>query len=82
VERINVVEPDGTLRLAISNQTKFPGPIYHGKEYPHPDRKTAGRLFFNDEGSENGGMIFGGAKDAREPATSRNSMTGHPSAST
>jgi hypothetical protein len=64
VERVNVVEPDGTLRLVISNQTEFPGAIYHGKEYPHPDRKTAGRLFFNDEGNENGGMIFGGSKDA------------------
>ncbi|MGH8338690.1 MAG: hypothetical protein ACRETL_18110, partial [Gammaproteobacteria bacterium] len=34
-----------------------------GKEYPHPDRTAAGMLFFNDEGTENGGLIFGGAKD-------------------
>ncbi len=65
VHRINVVEPDGTLRMVISNKAAFPGAIIRGKEYPHPDRKTAGLLFFNDEGTENGGLIFGGAKDAK-----------------
>lgn len=63
VQRINVVEPDGTLRMVISDKTKFPGIIVQGKEYPHPDRTTAGVLFFNDEGTENGGLIFGGKKD-------------------
>jgi len=62
VKRINVVEPDGTVRLVISNRTNFPGLIVKGKEYPH-DRQTAGMLFFDDEGTENGGLIFGGAKD-------------------
>ena len=60
VHRINVVEPDGTLRLVLSDKAQFPGIILHGKEHPHPDRKTAGILFFNDEGTENGGLIFGG----------------------
>lgn len=64
VQRINVVEPDGTLRMVISNKSEFPGAIFRGKEYPHPDRKTAGMVFFNDEGTENGGLIFGGTKDA------------------
>ena len=63
VHRINVVEPDGTLRMVISNKTDFPGIIIKGKETPHPGRKTAGMLFFNDEGTENGGLIFGGSKD-------------------
>lgn len=63
VQRINVVEPDGTLRMVISDKAKFPGIIVKGKEYPHPDRSTAGMLFFNDEGTENGGLIFGGSKD-------------------
>jgi len=62
VQRINVVEPDGTLRMVISDKTHFPGIIIKGKEYPHPERTTAGMLFFNDEGSENGGLIFGGMK--------------------
>jgi hypothetical protein len=62
VKRINLVEPDGTIRMVISNRANFPGLIVKGKEYPH-DRQTAGILFFDDEGTENGGLIFGGSKD-------------------
>jgi hypothetical protein len=62
VGRINVREEDGRLRLVISNQGRFPGLLFRGKEHPHPDRKTAGLLFFNEEETENGGLIFGGRK--------------------
>lgn len=62
VQRINLVEPDGTLRMVISDKARFPGLIVKGKEYPHP-RPQAGMLFFNDEGSENGGLVFSGHKD-------------------
>ncbi len=62
VHRINIVEPDGTLRLVLSDKSEFPGIIIKGKEHPHPNRKAAGMLFFNDEGTENGGLIFGGEK--------------------
>jgi hypothetical protein len=62
VQRINLVEPDGTLRMVISDKARFPGAIIRGKEYPF-DRHTAGMLFFNDEGSENGGLIFGGRRN-------------------
>ncbi len=70
VERVNIVEPDGTLRMVISNKAKFPGIIIKGKETPHPDRKTAGMLFFNDEATENGGLIFGGSKDQQGKVSS------------
>ncbi|MGY3038991.1 hypothetical protein ACVWWQ_000578 [Rhodanobacter sp. TND4EL1] len=63
VQRINVREPDGTLRLVISDAASAPGIYIKGKEYPHPNRKVAGMTFYNDEGSENGGLIFGGEKD-------------------
>jgi hypothetical protein len=62
VKRINVRESDGTLRLAISGADKAPGIIIKGKEYPHPNRKAAGMIFYNDEGTENGGLTFGGEK--------------------
>ena len=62
VQRVNFVEPDGTIRLILSNKALFPGIIYKKKEYPHPNRKTAGIVFFNEEGTENGGLIFGGEK--------------------
>src|ERR1700679_437493 len=64
VHRINVVEPDGTLRMTISDRAEFPGMIIKGKELPHASRNdSAGMLFFNDEGTENGGMIFGGKSE-------------------
>lgn len=64
VERINLREPDGTLRLVLSNRAQFPGLYFDNTEYEHPNRSTAGMLFFNDEGTEQGGLIFGGETDA------------------
>ncbi len=63
VRRIDIVEPDGTLRMVLSGKAKAPGIFIKGEEYPHPTRSTAGIIFFNDEGTENGGLIFGGKKD-------------------
>ncbi len=65
VQQIRVVEPDGTLRMIISNSKKLPGVIIHGKEQEKVDRPQAGMLFYNDEGSENGGLIFGGSKNEK-----------------
>jgi len=67
VHRINIVEPDGTLRLVISNKDRLPPVIIKGKEHPEAGepRPQAGMLFYNDEGSENGGLIFGGRKNEK-----------------
>jgi hypothetical protein len=65
VHRINVVEPDGTLRMVISNRARLPGVIVKGKEQPPADRPQAGMIFYNDEGSENGGLIFGGRRNEK-----------------
>lgn len=63
VHRINVREPDGTLRLVISDEADFPGLIVRGREIPHKDRRdVAGMLFYNDEGTENGGLTVNGSK--------------------
>lgn len=70
VQRINVVEPDGALRMVISDRARSPGAIFHAEEYPHPGRQAAGMLFFNDEGTENGGLIFGGDREKNGTATS------------
>lgn len=62
VGRINVVEPDGTLRFVLSNRAQFPGDFFRGTENARPDRRAfAGMLFVNDEGTENGGLIQAGA---------------------
>lgn len=65
VQRIKVVEPDGTLRMVISNKAKLPGVILRGKEEHQEDRPYAGMLFYNNEGSENGGLVFGGHKNGQ-----------------
>jgi len=63
VRRINVREADGRLRLIVSNTSHFPGLVFRGKDHPHPNRKTTGVLFFNDEQTENGGLLFHGRTD-------------------
>jgi hypothetical protein len=65
VHRINVVEPDGTLRMVISDHDQMPGVIVKGKESPKIDRPEAEMLFYNDEGTENGGLIFGGHRNEK-----------------
>lgn len=69
VQRINVVEPDGTLRMVVSNNARIPGIIMHGHEYPDfGNRKAstaAGILFYDAEGSESGGLTFGGREDSQ-----------------
>lgn len=58
VGRINIREPDGTLRMVIANRAQFPGSPWRGGEVPRPERdQFAGMLFINDEGTENGGLI-------------------------
>jgi len=64
VHRINVVEPDGTIRLVLTNTANSPGIYIKNKEYPHPGgRKGAGLLFFDEEGTEDGGLSYGITKD-------------------
>jgi hypothetical protein len=65
VHRLNVTEPDGTLRMVISNKDRLPPVIIKGKERPEmgEPRPQAGMIFYNDEGTENGGLIFSGRKN-------------------
>lgn len=67
VHRINIVEPDGTLRMVLSNKDRLPPVIIKGKERPEmgEPRPQAGMVFYNDEGTENGGLIFSGLKNAK-----------------
>jgi hypothetical protein len=63
VERINIVEKDGSLRLVISNMERSSGPIQRGQPFGYPGGTRAGMIFYNDEGTENGGLIFSGKKE-------------------
>jgi len=64
VERINIMEPDGKYRLVISNRPRSIGPIYKGKPFGYEGGGRPGLIFFNDEGTENGGLTFTGARGA------------------
>ncbi|PZT87865.1 MAG: hypothetical protein DI637_08790 [Citromicrobium sp.] len=62
VKRINVRENDGTLRLVIAGRDNFPGSFRKGEEIARPDRTDlGGMLFVNDEGTENGGLVWKGS---------------------
>lgn len=57
VERINVVDPNGTIRLVIANAERFPPPRLGGKEYPRAVQ-PAGLVFYDAKGSEVGGIAI------------------------
>ena len=60
-ERINIIEKDGTLRMAISNHERQDPGAFDGKKLAQRDR-PAGMIFFNDDGDECGGLIYNGNK--------------------
>src|SRR5688500_18710476 len=67
VQRINVVEPDGTLRLAIANSARIPDAVVRGKTYPRSIHGVAGMVFFDGQGQEHGGLAM--AKSGKGDAT-------------
>jgi hypothetical protein len=61
VERINIVEKDGRVRLVIANSARQAVTVVDGKQILPGRKRDAGLIFFNDEGDENGGMTWSGA---------------------
>lgn len=59
VERINIVEADGKLRMVISNQARQHPGIVNGKVIQRDGPRPPGIIFFNHLGDEMGGLIFG-----------------------
>jgi hypothetical protein len=57
VERINVVEKDGTLKMVISNKARQHSGMSDGKDMAKRDR-PAGIIFFNGIGDECGGLVY------------------------
>ncbi|MCU7550129.1 hypothetical protein OCK74_13480 [Chitinophagaceae bacterium LB-8] len=74
-ERINIVEGNGQLRMVISNKERSPEVLAYGKALtpPIPGGNRPGLIFFNDEGTENGGLVFMGGKDS----SGKYQATGH-----
>lgn len=63
VERINVVDANGTLRMVISDKDRMHPGIIDGKTIDRP-RPVAGMLFFNDQGDEVGGLTYTGRAES------------------
>lgn len=60
VQRINIREPDGKLRMVLSDKARSTGPIAYGKPFGYPGGTRPGIIFFNDEETEDGGLVFQG----------------------
>jgi len=74
-ERINIVEDNGNLRMVISNKSRSPQALVYGKPFTPPIEggNRPGLIFYNDECTENGGLVFMGGKDS----TGKYEATGH-----
>ena len=59
VERINIVEHDGKLKMVISNNERLPDPTSGGKTFKRQGIKTHGVIFYNQLGDECGGLLYG-----------------------
>lgn len=64
VERINIIEKDGTVKMVITNVERFPNgnEIINERPTNEDRKKRSGMLFFNEEGMECGGFIYDGQK--------------------
>jgi hypothetical protein len=70
VERINIVEADGTVKLVIANRGRAPDQVRDGVARPRTDNnKSPGITFFDDAGDEAGGLKIRG--DRREGNSAR-----------
>lgn len=64
VERINIIEKNGTLRMAISNMERSPAPTMKGNTFGLAGGNRTGIIFFNREETEVGGLTFEGKTDS------------------
>lgn len=64
VERINIIEKDGTIKMILTNVERFPNGNDKVNDRPTNEnrKKRSGMLFFNEDGIEAGGFIYDGKK--------------------
>ncbi len=70
VERINIVEKDGTVKMIITNVDRFPTgkTTINNRPTNETRKKRSGMLFFNEDGIECGGFIYDGKKSDKNHA--------------
>lgn len=62
VERINIVNPDGSRAMVLGGRGRLPGPVINGREQARDGDERPGIAFYNAEGDEVGGLIYDGRK--------------------
>jgi hypothetical protein len=62
VERINIVEPNGDLKMVISNSKRQHPGMFDGEVLMERQRPP-GMIFFNEEQDEVGGLVYEGNKE-------------------
>lgn len=68
VERINIRDPDGTIRIAISNRAHAPDAVYRGKTYERSIDDLVGLVFYEANGDEAGGIALANLRDLKQSA--------------
>lgn len=66
VEKLNICEPDGTVKLALFNSKNVPGMFMEGEDILPGHRAgdgISGLMFYNNHGDECGGLIYGSNVD-------------------
>jgi hypothetical protein len=70
VERLNIIEKDGKLKVVLANQAKAPPVVFNGKTLSKGGR-SPGIYFYNANGEECGGVAYGTSeKDGKYQAHS------------
>lgn len=66
VQRLNIVDEHGQVRLAATNQARSPDPVVRGQRGKRAGGNPAGLFFYNEHGDECGGLVYGADHDTAE----------------
>lgn len=78
VERLNIVDPAGKVKMSLFNQDNIPPVLMEGEDILPGHRQKdpiSGILFYNQHDDECGGLIYGNGKDGNGNETVSASLT-------
>jgi hypothetical protein len=78
VERLNIIEEDGTIKMSLFNSNNMPALMFEGEDIlpgHRNDDNNSGIMFYNCDGMECGGLIFGSKKKENDEYESGLSLT-------
>lgn len=78
VEKLNIVDKKGNVKMTLFNNENIPPALMDGEDIlpgHRQDEPISGLMFYNNEGDEVGGLIFGSKKDDKGNYESSASLT-------